>query len=151
MKLYRCLSLVLIVFIGLFAFSAYASTNADSIFISIPKAKNAQQEKSINLVKAYYDTYNKRDASAYFSLLSNNILYDVNQGKIEKGLKSFEALTKEIFASFNEKLDHIVILVSDDGKYAAASWVNHGTYVKDYPLIDIKAKTKNTSLMAATF
>lgn len=49
---------------------------------------------------------------------------------------------KKVNDSFDETLDNIIILISNDGQFAAAHWIDHGKYYKDYPGMDVSAKNQ---------
>lgn len=140
-------------FICIFLLSCYCLANAasDSQFTSVPSTRNLQQGHTIKLIKTYFDALNRKDMDRYFSIMDANVIHDINQGESEQGLEKFKIFMEKSNASFDEKLNNIVIMVSDDGKYGAATWMDHGVYVKDYPGFEVKAKKQNYTLSGGHF
>jgi steroid delta-isomerase-like uncharacterized protein len=103
------------------------------------------------LVKAYYDSLNKKDIKQFFALMDSNVIHDINQGTTEIGIEKFKKFMEKSNASFDEKLTDIVIMVSNDGKHAAALWVDHGTYYHDYPGMDLKAHNQQYVIKGGHF
>jgi steroid delta-isomerase-like uncharacterized protein len=134
----------------IFAFGMCGSANA-ATFISVPNAQNAQQAQTINLVKTYFEALNKKDMNLFFSIMDSNVEHDIDDGSVEHGIGKFKVFMQKGADSFNEKLDNIVIMVSDDGKYAAARWIDHGVYYKDYAGLDVRASNQKYTLPGGHF
>lgn len=134
-----------------FSFSAYAQPEQKTIFISVPSAKNPAQAQSIHLIKTYFEALNKKDMDKFFSIMSSDVVHDLNQDGVEKGIDKFKIFMKSLNDSFDDQLSHIIILVSDDGKYAAARWIDYGTYFKDEPGFDIKAMNQKYIITGGHF
>lgn len=143
-----CLSLMLLLFSS-FIPNAMAADN--SAYLSVATAQNPQQAQTISLVKTYYDALNKNDMQQFFSVIAPNVIHNINQGPTEKGLDKFKKFMQLGNDSFSEKLSHIVIMVSNDGKYAAALWQDKGVYKKDFPGMEIKAKGQKYTLNGGHF
>lgn len=103
------------------------------------------------LVQDYYTALNNKDMNQFFALMDPNVIHDINQGGSERGIPKFKKFMELSNNSFNEKLTNIIIMVSDDGKHAAATWVDHGTYFKDYPGMTTKAKNQKYVLPGGHF
>ncbi len=145
----KCLlGFILLSTFGIFNF---ANAETSSAFLSIPTEKNTQQKQTITLIKTYYEALNKKDMRSLFSIIESNVIHDINQGNTEQGIEKFKTFMKQADASFDEKLDNIILTVSDDGKYAAAQWVDHGTYSKDYPGMDRSAKNQKFNVPGGHF
>lgn len=133
-------------------FNVHAASNDARSFIGIPKPNNAQQQQTIKLVEDYFDALNKKDITIFRSILDQNV---VNDGSFAaqplKGIESFTQLLQNNYNSFNEERSHIVVLVSDNGKYAAAHWVENGVYVKDYPGFTVHAKQQKYCITGVNF
>lgn len=127
------------------------TANASGIFKMVPAATNPEQKQAIDLVKTYYTALDDKDMNQFFSLMDPNVVHEINQSAPEKGVDKFKDFMKRTSSSFNEKFDNIVILVSDDGKHAAAEWVDHGTYFKDYLGMDVGAHNQKYALTGAHF
>lgn len=124
-------------------FSIFSLTQA----FAFDKAK----EQTVALVKTYYDALNKKDMNLFFSIMSNDVIHDINQGASETGITKFKTYMKKTNNSFDENLSEILIMVSNDGKHAAAQWVDHGVYYKDYPGMKIHATNQKFTLNGGHF
>ena len=133
------------------ALSVTANAATDKTFISIPQAVNPQQQATVKLVEAYYNAINQKNMDLLYSLLANNVIHDINQGDTEQGLNKFKAFMEAGNNSFDEKLNNIVIMTSQDGTYAAARWIDHGIYYKTEPGLGVDAKNQHYTLTGGHF
>ncbi len=129
--------------------SSNAASNQE--ITSVPKIVNTQQEKTVKLIETYFDALNKKDMGLYFSIMDKTVIHDINQGTSEQGTEKYKKFMKKVGDSFDEKLSDLIIMVSDDGKYAAARWIDHGIYIKDFPGMDIPAKNQKYALAGGHF
>lgn len=83
-----------------------------------------------HLIHRYYAAFNARDWDTFFSLLSEDVIHDLNQGARETGKPAFRAFIDRMNASYSEQIVDIVISVHADGARAAAEYVVLGTYLK---------------------
>ncbi len=86
--------------------------------------------KTKELIATYYSAFNRKDVESFLSLLADDVVHDINQGKREKGKDSFRDFMGVMDAHYDEKAIELVIMVSDDGKRAAAEFIIEGTYKK---------------------
>lgn len=89
--------------------------------------------KSRELVKAYYEAFNRQDRKAILSLLSDNVIHDINQGGRDVGKAKFNSFLDKMDGAYLEKLTELVIMVDESGRHAAAEFVVNGTYLKTDP------------------
>lgn len=87
-----------------------------------------EQDRAIELVRAYYDAFNRGDWMAMLDKLTDDVAHDLNQGARETGKVAFTAFLERMNASYREQLRDIVVLGSRDGRRAAAEYVVHGEY-----------------------
>jgi steroid delta-isomerase-like uncharacterized protein len=80
------------------------------------------------LLDAYYDAFNRADHEAFFALLSDDVVHDLNQGKRESGKAAFRAFAERMSRAYREHISEISISVNEDGSRAAAEYVVTGTY-----------------------
>ena len=100
------------------------------------------QTEAINLVEAYYDTFNRGDMDAFLALLSDDVAHDINQGGRESGKETFGAFMQKMNRSYREQLKDIHVMASDCGTRAAAEFVVHGEYLNtDEGLPEAKGQT----------
>jgi steroid delta-isomerase-like uncharacterized protein len=83
------------------------------------------------LIAQYYAAFNSGDWAGMLQCLSDDVAHDINQGPREHGRDTFEAFLARMQRSYREQLKDIAIMVSADGRRAAAEYVVHGEYLVD--------------------
>ena len=86
--------------------------------------------KAKELVTAYYSAFNRRDAEALLSLLSDDVIHDVNQGRTEMGKNAFRDFLGVMDAHYEETARDLTVMVSEDDRNAAAELRIEGIYRK---------------------
>lgn len=81
-------------------------------------------------IEKYYDAFNRRDHKALLSLLHDNVIHEINQGKTQIGKAQFDQFLKKMDECYAEILEKIEIFLSSDNRRAAAEFEVHGTYLK---------------------
>lgn len=81
------------------------------------------------LVRRYYEAFNRGDTGGMLGCLADNVVHDVNQGVRRPGKAAFRAFCEHMSRCYREELKNIVILVSPDGRRAAAEFNVEGTYL----------------------
>lgn len=87
--------------------------------------------QTTDLIRAYYDAFNRGDRDAMLALLTDDVVHDLNQGARETGRDTFRAFMARMDRSYGEQLRDIVVMASADGTRASAEYVVHGTYKAD--------------------
>ncbi|AUZ53920.1 isopropylmalate/homocitrate/citramalate synthase [Stenotrophomonas acidaminiphila] len=82
----------------------------------------------MDLVRGYYDAFNRGDWAGMLERLSDDVAHDLNQGARESGREAFAAFLRRMEASYREQLREVVVMASADGTRAAAEYVVHGEY-----------------------
>jgi steroid delta-isomerase-like uncharacterized protein len=82
------------------------------------------------LIERYYAAFNAQDMDTFLSLLTDDVVHDVNQGGREVGRQAFVAFMQRMNASYREQIVDIVVMVSQDGRRAAAEFTVLGEYLK---------------------
>ncbi|TNC72951.1 ketosteroid isomerase-related protein [Rubellimicrobium roseum] len=80
------------------------------------------------LVEAYYAAFNRDDAEGMLACLSEDVAHHVNQGGIREGRETFRAFLAHMDRCYEERLEDVVVMASDDGTRAAAEFTVHGLY-----------------------
>jgi len=88
-------------------------------------------ESSRDTVAAYYAAFNRGDWAGMLALLTEDVAHDLNQGPREVGRDAFAAFLVRMSRCYAEQLANIRILVSADGRHAAAEYTVHGQYLAD--------------------
>lgn len=80
------------------------------------------------LIETYYAAFNRGDSEGMLALLADDVIHDVNQGERRVGKDRFRAFNGRMAHNYQERLEGIVVMVSADGKRAAAEFNVHGVY-----------------------
>ena len=95
----------------------------------IGRAATGDEGMSAELVRAYYEAFNRGDREGMLALLTDDVAHDVNQGGRETGRDAFRRFLARMDRCYGESLTGIVVMASPDGRHAAAEFVVHGTYL----------------------
>ena len=87
-------------------------------------------QDSINLVQRYYAAFNAGDMDTFLSLLTDDVVHDINQGERQIGKEAFKQFMACMNNNYREQLVDMVIMATEDGKRAAAEFVVLGEYLK---------------------
>lgn len=82
------------------------------------------------LIHRYYAAFNERNWETFFSLLTEDVVHDLNQGARETGKAAFRTFIDRMNASYNEQIVDIAVCVHAGAARAAAEYVVLGTYLK---------------------
>lgn len=80
-------------------------------------------------IRAYYDAFNRQDMEAFFDLLHEDVIHDINQGGRQVGKQVFRDFMAHMNRSYRETLTDIVIMSNDDGTRGAAEFTVNGQYL----------------------
>lgn len=80
------------------------------------------------LIESYYKAFNDKNFQGMLDLVTNDIIHDTNQGSRDRGTEKFKSFLKDMDTYYDEFLDNLVIMVSDDGNRASAEFICNGTY-----------------------
>ncbi len=86
-------------------------------------------EQAIALIKRYYQAFNDGDMVTFISLLSDDVIHDINQGGRECGKEAFVRFMEKMNYHYKEQLVDMVIMANADGSRAAAEFVVLGEYL----------------------
>lgn len=81
------------------------------------------------MLDTYYQAFNNGDRETMFSLLSPDVIHDLNQGGREAGIEAFRAFMDRMDRCYEETLEDIVILTNEDGTRASAEFNVRGRYL----------------------
>lgn len=80
------------------------------------------------LIQRYYDAFNAQDWETMLGCLAEDVVHDLNQGGRETGVAAFRQFLQRMDRCYRERLEDVVIMVSADGRRAAAEYRVHGVY-----------------------
>jgi len=86
-------------------------------------------KESQALIEKYYAAFNAGNMDTFLSLLTDDVIHDINQGQREIGKEAFREFMNRMNRNYKEQLVDMVIMTSDDGKRAAAEFVVLGEYL----------------------
>ncbi len=86
--------------------------------------------KTRELINAYYSAFNRKDIESFLSLLTEDVEHHVNQDKVQSGKDAFRDFMGIMDAHYDEQVDDLVVMVSDNGERAAAEFTIKGVYKK---------------------
>lgn len=82
-----------------------------------------------DLIETYYAAFNAGDMDKFLSLLTDDVVHDINQGAREVGKQAFAAFMDRMNRNYKEQLADIVVMSNDDGTRAAAEFTVLGEYL----------------------
>lgn len=88
-----------------------------------------QRAETLKLLRKYYDFFNAGQFDEMLSLLTENVVHDINQGSSERGIEAFRTFSQRMERCYRETLTDLQLFANDDGTRAAAEFVVHGTYL----------------------
>ena len=87
-------------------------------------------QATVALIEKYYKAFNKGDLITFLSLLSDDVVHDINQGTQQIGKEAFKKFMDHMNECYKERANDLVIMSTDDGDRAAAEFMIEGTYLK---------------------
>lgn len=103
-----------------------------------------------SLIGRYYAAFNAGDVDGMLACVSDDVVHDVNQGERRAGKERFHAFCARMGHHYQEQLEDIVIMVSEDESRAAAEFNVVGQYLETEPGLPPAAGQKYV-LPAGTF
>ena len=88
---------------------------------------------SADLIRAYYDAFNRHDYPGLLALLAEDVAHDVNQSAREVGRDRFAAFLERMDQCYREQVIDLVVMTSPDGRRAAAEFTVEGAYLATDP------------------
>lgn len=87
------------------------------------------QNSTKQLIENYYTAFNQADMTQFLSLLADNVVHDINQGKAEIGKTAFAKFMDHMNHCYKEQITNLVVMVNEHGDRAAAEFIVNGTYL----------------------
>lgn len=87
-------------------------------------------DRATERVLAYYAAFNQRHYPALLAMLCEDVIHDVNQGRREVGRAAFGEFLQRMDACYREEIGEVVVMVTNDGRRAAAEYVVSGQYLQ---------------------
>src|SRR5687768_13165604 len=86
---------------------------------------------AIEVVKKYYEAYNKGDVDAQVAIMTDKFRHEPNQGEISVGKEKYASYAKDLKQYVNEKCLNVEYFASaKNPSHVIAEYVVEGKYVK---------------------
>lgn len=83
----------------------------------------------MELLKLYYDAFNRGDSGAMLDLLAEDVVHEPSQGTVRTGKSVFADFLDHMNSCYREQVLDPVFLASADGSRGAAEFWLSGTYL----------------------
>lgn len=83
-----------------------------------------------DLIRYYYACFNRADYAGMLALLADDVLHEPSQGAPRAGKPLFREFLAHMEACYKEQVEDTVIMVSPNGKRAAAEFMLSGSYLR---------------------
>ena len=84
---------------------------------------------TFDLITRYYAAFNVGDMDTFLSLLTDDVVHDINQGAREIGKGAFAAFMERMNRHYREELVGITVMTAPGGARAAAEFTVLGEYL----------------------
>ena len=82
------------------------------------------------LIRRYYEAFNAGEADGFLSLLTDDVIHDINQSDREIGRPAFAQFVARMTRCYRERIVDLAIMTAASGMRAAAEFTVHGTYLQ---------------------
>ncbi len=82
-----------------------------------------------SLIENYYAAFNSGDREALLSMLTDDVVHEINEGGTETGKEAFREFLKRMDRSYREMVEDLVVFTADDSTRAAAEFFIRGEYL----------------------
>ena len=85
---------------------------------------------SLEIVRQYYDAFNRQDWEGMLALLDPEIQHDANQGGTYTGLEHYREFLQHMDECYEERLSDMVYMSDDTGDRISCEFTVNGIYKK---------------------
>ncbi|MCX2525505.1 ketosteroid isomerase-related protein [Larsenimonas rhizosphaerae] len=86
-------------------------------------------QATTQLLQRYYDAFNAGDMDAFLSLLTDDVIHDINQGGRDIGKPAFAAFMQRMNRNYRETIVDLSITTNEKGDRAAVEFTVEGQYL----------------------
>jgi steroid delta-isomerase-like uncharacterized protein len=101
-----------------------------------------------DVVRAYFDAFNRHDAEGLLATLSEDVRHDINEGGTEYGKAAFRAFKAQMDRCYREHITELVVMAA--GSRVATEFTCTGEYIATDGGI-IEARGQRYTIPAAAF
>ena len=87
------------------------------------------RQATVQLLQKYYEAFNAQDMDTFLSLLTDDVIHDINQGDREIGKDTFSAFMDRMNKNYKETIVDIVVMSNEVGDRAAVDFTVLGEYL----------------------
>jgi steroid delta-isomerase-like uncharacterized protein len=87
------------------------------------------RQATVQLLQKYYEAFNAQDMDTFLSLLTDDVIHDINQGDREIGKDTFSAFMDRMNKNYKETIVDIVVMSNEAGDRAAVEFTVLGEYL----------------------
>ena len=97
---------------------------------------------SDSLIEAYYSAFNSGDREALLSMLTEDVVHEINEGATETGKEAFRTFLERMDRCYKEQVEELEVFSGSTPSRAAAEFFIRGEYLTtDDGLPDAKGQT----------
>lgn len=82
-----------------------------------------------SLIENYYAAFNSGNREALLSMLTDDVVHEINEGGTETGKEAFREFLKRMDRSYKETVENLVVFTSEKADRAAAEFYIRGEYL----------------------
>ena len=86
-------------------------------------------QATVKLLQDYYAAFNMQDMDTFLSLLSDDVIHDINQSAREVGKDAFVAFMERMNKNYKETIVDIEVMTNTAGDRAAVEFTVSGEYL----------------------
>ena len=86
-------------------------------------------QATVKLLHDYYAAFNKQDMDTFLSLLTDDVIHDINQSAREVGKDAFVAFMERMNKNYKETIVDIEVMTNTAGDRAAVEFTVSGEYL----------------------
>lgn len=86
-------------------------------------------DKILDLLRRYYDLFNRGDREALLGLMSSDVVHDINHGPTERGAEKFREFFARMDRCYREQVEELTVFSDETGSRGAAEFFIRGEYL----------------------
>jgi len=100
-------------------------------FGQIPQERDNKmtQKHSQKMIEDFYAYFNQRELDKIYAMVSDDIVHIMNDVQKDKGKESFIKMMQASTKHYQENVNNVIYMVSDDGKHVATKFTFTGKYI----------------------
>jgi steroid delta-isomerase-like uncharacterized protein len=87
------------------------------------------RETATDLIRRYFHAFNAGDRATFFSMLTEDVVHEINQGGAETGVAAFRTFMDRMDRCYREQIEDLVVMADESGSRAAAEFSVRGEYL----------------------